>query len=192
MRLGIDVSNNNGMIDWKLVGLSGITLAMVKVSQGTDYQDQWAKRNIQGAIDAGIMVGGYHFAQPSLNRATDEANFAFHCCAVLPPLTLFALDLEDDNEATPWNLATWASDWLEDFEALSVHTARLYSSPDYIATHALGGIRQAERYRLWLASWTSHEPTSPWPWTTLDGWQFEAGSRWPGIDSVDLSIWDFE
>lgn len=192
MRLGIDVSNNNGLIDWSLVKLSGVTLAMVKISEGSTFVDTTARRNIQGAIDNQIMVGGYHFARPSANNPQIEASFASRCLNAVPGLTLFALDLEDDKVGATDNLATWAWDWLEDFEGASGYTARLYSSPDYIAAHSLGGIPSASRYKLWLASWTSHVPTSPWPWPKVDGWQFEAGSKWPGIEAVDLSMWDFE
>jgi len=164
---------------------------MVKISEGISYQDTFARTNIIGAKAAGLMVGGYHFARPSVNGAIAEVEFCYKCLQVLPELTLFALDMEDDQVGATVDLAPWSSDWLEHFEDLTGMTSRLYSGPDYIAVHALGGIRSAAKWKLWLASWSSHEPTSPWPWQRVNGWQFEAGSTWPGISSVDLSIWDY-
>ena len=191
MRIGIDVSNHNGLIDWALVGQSGVTLAMVKVSEGTDFIDTWASRNLHGALAYGLMVGAYHYVRPGANTAIDEAVFFSACLANLPKVSLVACDSESAGVARGVALDAWHSDWLEEVENLTGHTPRLYSNVDYILNHRLGQIRQAAKYPLWLASWSSHEPTSPAPWLRPNGWQFMAGSRWPGVDEVDLSIWDY-
>lgn len=87
-RIGIDVSKWNGLIDWKKVKQAGIEFAMVRVayglsttaenytdSSGKKYEDMY-KRNIQGAIDAGIPVGVYIYSTATTTaKAKEEANY---------------------------------------------------------------------------------------------------------------------
>jgi lysozyme len=191
LNLGIDVSNNNGHIDWDLLGRTGVSLAMVKVSEGDWFVDQFAATNILGAKRAGMLVGAYHYATPSASDPLSEVQLFHDCLSVLPPVDLTALDLEDPNVRPGVNLSEWAGTWLMEAELDTFHTPRLYSSRWYIASHHLTEINNASHYKLWLAAWTSTEPPSVAPWKVLDGWQFAAGVAWPGIPSVDLSLWAY-
>lgn len=58
---GIDVSHYNGNIDWQQVAAAGKTFAFIKATEGTKYQDNQFLINVQGARDANILVGAYHF-----------------------------------------------------------------------------------------------------------------------------------
>ena len=191
MRLGIDVSNNNGHINWPLVGRTGVTLAMVKVSEGIDFIDDFALANIDGALQAGMMVGVYHYWRPSMYSAELESEHFQNVLSQLPSVTLVAIDAEDPEVIDGENLAVRCGRMLSYTEANTGHTPRLYSSRGYINDHGLARIDNAARYPLWLASWSSTEPISPAPWGRVNGWQFAAGVTWPGISSVDLSIWDY-
>lgn len=191
MNLGIDISNNNGHIDWDLLGRTGVTLAMVKVSEGARFVDEFAATNILGAKRAGMLVGAYHYALPSAGDPLREVDHFQACLSVLPEVDLTALDLEDPAILTGVNLSQWATTWLSEAELATAHTPRLYSSRWYIATHHLNDIVNATRYKLWLAAWTSAEPPSVAPWKSLDGWQFAAGVAWPGVKAVDLSLWAY-
>jgi lysozyme len=57
----VDVSHNNGNIDWGKVYSSGIRLAFVKATQGNDFADPNFSRNESEALEAGIDVIPYHF-----------------------------------------------------------------------------------------------------------------------------------
>ncbi len=65
---GIDVSHYNGNIDWQQVACAGKTFAFIKATEGTAYQDNQFLANVQGARDANILVGAYHF----LNATTTD------------------------------------------------------------------------------------------------------------------------
>ncbi|MCH5299346.1 MAG: lysozyme [Ruminococcus sp.] len=80
---GIDVSSYSGDIDWKKVAESGVEFVMIRLGgrgygdSGTLYTDENARRNIDGARQNGIMVGGYFFSQAtSEDEAAQEAEYA--------------------------------------------------------------------------------------------------------------------
>jgi len=61
----IDVSHNNGAIDWKAVAGTGIALAFLKASEGTGFTDPLFVKNKAAAEAAGLMVVPYHFVDAS-------------------------------------------------------------------------------------------------------------------------------
>jgi GH25 family lysozyme M1 (1,4-beta-N-acetylmuramidase) len=63
---GIDVSHDNGVIDWPRVPGLGVTFAFAKATQGADpskpwYTDKMFATNWPAMQDAGIIRGAYHF-----------------------------------------------------------------------------------------------------------------------------------
>lgn len=64
---GIDVSANNGHIDWGRVAKSGVRFAYIKVSEG-DYLNPQAAADAHNAKAAGLLVGAYCFVSPKAGR----------------------------------------------------------------------------------------------------------------------------
>ena len=65
---GIDVSKFQGSIDWNAVKSDGITFAIIRCGyrgygSGALVEDSTYRRNIQGAINAGLRVGVYFYSQ---------------------------------------------------------------------------------------------------------------------------------
>ena len=81
LRLGVDVSDHQGEIDWQAVADSGIEFAIIRCgwrgySAGGLNEDATFHRNIQEAQAAGIDVGVYFFSQAtSMAEAAEEALF---------------------------------------------------------------------------------------------------------------------
>lgn len=79
--LGIDVSYWQGEIDWQQVKQAGVEFAMIRLGwrgseQGLIFADDYVQANYQGALDAGLKVGGYFFSQAiSVEEALEEARF---------------------------------------------------------------------------------------------------------------------
>lgn len=79
-RVGMDVSSQNGAIDWDEVSDAGISFAMLRVgyrgaSSGALIEDSRFEENISGAIEAGIPVGVYFFTQAeNETEAVEEAS----------------------------------------------------------------------------------------------------------------------
>ena len=80
-RLGVDVSDHQGDIDWASVAADGIDFAMVRLgyrgyTEGALNEDARATTNIDAAQRAGLDVGAYFFSQAtSAEEAREEAEF---------------------------------------------------------------------------------------------------------------------
>jgi len=59
---GIDVSDNNGYVDWQMVKDAGIEFAMVACSYGKTGRHDRFKENVDGAHAVGLQVGAYHYS----------------------------------------------------------------------------------------------------------------------------------
>ncbi|MBO4373954.1 MAG: glycoside hydrolase family 25 protein [Lachnospiraceae bacterium] len=78
---GIDVSKNNGNIDWAKAREDGVEFAMLKLgsrgySTGNIQMDDYFDMNVQGCSANGIDVGAYFFSQAvTREEAIEEANY---------------------------------------------------------------------------------------------------------------------
>lgn len=73
VRLGIDLSGHNEggdkkPVDFKKLKAAGVGFAWLKLTEGTTYTNTEAARQVGAARDAGVLVGGYHFGEPSADR----------------------------------------------------------------------------------------------------------------------------
>lgn len=94
---GIDVSaaGQGGSFNWAAYK-GKIGFAFTKVSEGTDYADPSAARNIAQMRAMGITVGGYHFLHAGTDGAEQAEWFLSHAhTAGLKAGDLIAVDAED-------------------------------------------------------------------------------------------------
>ncbi|MBR1760632.1 MAG: hypothetical protein IJ741_05570 [Schwartzia sp.] len=76
MKKGIDVSENNGRVDWEAVKDAGIDFAIVRLGYGNRHLDERFYENINGAISAGLEVGVYYYSYAlDAEAAEHEADF---------------------------------------------------------------------------------------------------------------------
>lgn len=73
---GIDVSHNNGKVDWDAVKRAGFKFAMIRVGYGKSNLDREFYRNANGALSHGLQIGIYHYSY-ALNNADAEKEAAF-------------------------------------------------------------------------------------------------------------------
>ena len=72
---GIDVSQHNGVIDWRLVAASGIDFAYIRATQGRTVADRSFAKNWAEAEAAGLRRGAYHFYNWCASAMEQIANF---------------------------------------------------------------------------------------------------------------------
>lgn len=60
--VGIDVSENNGTVDWQAVADAGCEFAIVRCSYGKTGRDEKFIENVNGAHAVGLKVGAYHYS----------------------------------------------------------------------------------------------------------------------------------
>lgn len=158
----IDVSANNHPddtpINWQAVKKAGYGAVMIKASEGTGYVNPWLDRDALGALDAGLLVGFYHFAHPGDNLPTLEATHALAAIMGLPHDLGLALDLEVQEGKTWAQLATFA----KAFHATV--RKKLAHSPLYVNDYFLDNLLDAPwGERLWVAQ-TSRPRFECWAW----------------------------
>ena len=101
---GVDVSSFQGA-DLSAMTRAGAKFAIVKLSEGTGYQNPKAEAQIASAKANNMLTMGYHYAHfgADSNRAVQEGNYTVQSAksAGLPVGTYLASDWEvDDNNAT--------------------------------------------------------------------------------------------
>jgi GH25 family lysozyme M1 (1,4-beta-N-acetylmuramidase) len=74
-KFGIDVSANQGKIDWVRVGQTGLTFAVARCVGENGKIDPTYARNVAGARDAGMIPGAYIFLAGGGVAATHAARF---------------------------------------------------------------------------------------------------------------------
>ena len=75
---GIDVSNHQGLIDWRRVAADDVAFAMIKATEGGDWIDKSFARNFAAAKEAGLAIGPYHFFTFCRPGADQARNFIAH------------------------------------------------------------------------------------------------------------------
>lgn len=103
---GIDVSKYQGEIDWEAVKNDGVDYAIIRVgirgySEGGILEDEFFRRNMEGAIANDIPVGVYFFTQAlNAEEALEEAEFVIGMLQGYSLTYPVYLDIEDVKKAT--------------------------------------------------------------------------------------------
>ena len=72
---GIDISNNNGSINFNGVKNSGVECIYIKATEGTTFQDSYKSAFYGGAKSIGAKVGFYHFLVGTSAPESQAENF---------------------------------------------------------------------------------------------------------------------
>lgn len=93
----IDVSEWQGVIDWKKVKADGVVGAIIRYADG-DYVDKYFDRNMQNAKANGIHIGAYIFSRAkTVAQAEKEAERLYNACKKYSPDLPLYIDLEDNS-----------------------------------------------------------------------------------------------
>ena len=72
---GFDISHYQGNVDFQGAYNSGARFVIIKATEGTSYTDPDFSSHYEGATNAGLIRGGYHFAHPDESDGATQANF---------------------------------------------------------------------------------------------------------------------
>lgn len=194
----IDVSTINGVIDWKTVASSGCKYAIIKATQGHGvgaatknlfcFTDSKFVTNINGAFDAGIKCGVYHYMTArTIVEADKEADYFLSVIAPYKSKIKMwvALDVEDPTYLGSLSAATLTAvtkHFLDRIDKAGYHGI-LYTNPNYLIYRFIKGA--FDNYPVWLAHYNVSKPYAA---KGLKIWQY-GGGRVPGVNSTcDLDI----
>lgn len=191
---GIDVARyqHGGSLSWPAVRRDGVRFAFVKATESDSYVNPYYSSDDTRARRAGIYTGAYHFAQPSVGSAGDQARYfvsqggSFHQQGDLPPV----LDLEQANGLGVRQLRGWVRRWLATVESLTKRKPLIYTSPSFWSVY-MGNTAEFTKYRLWVANYNVDQPTVPGAWPRWTFWQWTSTGRVDGI-SGDVDVNAFQ
>jgi lysozyme len=189
---GIDVSRHQRDIDWDAVSKMkhkdiSITFAFIKASEGRTVVDDYFKKNWEGAKDAGLMRGAYHFYRPHL---TAEEQFKLFKRMVpklekgdLAPV----LDIEVYGSGSKAVLKKNLKKWLVMAEKHYGVTPIIYTNYGFYK-HLLTGA-EFKKYPLWIAHYRT--PDLNYKLSNWHFWQHSDRGRVNGIrGTVDFNVFN--
>ena len=211
LHYGIDVSAHQKEIDWKAVADSGCEFVFIRLGYrgygtGVLVEDEFAEKNLKGALENGINIGVYLFSQAiTVEEGIEEADFVLQILEKyrLGPANVqlpVVYDVEYpysegkpvgrlyeaqlDNR-TRTDIAKAFLDRAEE----AGYTACFYGSRSALNSGSKGSMSEINgRYTIWMAAYTANKKAG------YDGpyefWQYSSSGKVPGIEGVvDLDVW---
>lgn len=194
--IGIDVSDNQGWIDWNQVAQDGISFAIVRAgnrgySEGAITADEYFSYNIDAAAEAGLDVGVYFFSQAtSVEEAQEEADFVLGMIdgRSLQMPVVFDHETIADANGRANNLDTetitaCALAFCDRIEEAGYSTM-IYGNPADLWRYDLNAFDDSRP--LWYAEYGTSEPSTD---LVVKMWQYSNTGRVAGIDTdVDMIL----
>src|SRR5215469_12370348 len=134
---GIDVSNNNGSVNWSSVYANGARFAFVKATEWNYFQDGYYNGNMTNGKGAGCKMGPYNFVRPDTDCVSTDVNYFWSFAGgkllndgkSLSPVC----DYEVQGHSCQANDTAWANQWSVDVQAKTSFTMHpiLYCSASF-------------------------------------------------------------
>ncbi|MEA2601683.1 MAG: lysozyme [Acidobacteriota bacterium] len=181
---GIDVSHDQGTVDWPAVVQAGYVFTFIKATDGETYVDPDFEQNWTGAEAAGLLRGAYHFfrAEDSPQAQVDLFWKTVGDTGELP----LVVDVEETMGVSAATLISNLTQFLEELQKASGRIPMIYTDPGF-----WNGLKATTfgSYPLWVAEYGVAQPTLPAGWTSWAFWQHSESGSVPGIQgAVDLDI----
>jgi Lyzozyme M1 (1,4-beta-N-acetylmuramidase) len=181
---GVDISKYNGKIDWDALEAQGIDFVFIKATEGEKYVDPTYNENLNGALEAGIPVGAYHFFRFDRQGTKQAVNFLEN--AQIHKLTLpVVIDVEEANHFTSKKkksaILKELRDLINTVEKTTHQQVLIYTNEHTFQKYIEGNFPMND---LWISSFND-PPKVRFQWTF---WQYTHKGRLKGIDHlVDIN-----
>ena len=209
--IGVDVSiwNNDryfrGEIPWNLLKSSGIDFVIVRTGAGRSYQEEYFKQNVDGAHQAGLLVGAYHYSYAfTSQQIQEEAKFCKQIISdagILLELPVF-LDMEDGDAHKRNNGFNWEKGyitnlcrtWLEEIKPLNTGIyASLSWFEDWIDWQ---GLLKEYTFAVWNAQYANNDFLQGYMWQftenlQIGGQQFDGNVLYDDCHIAGLNPWNY-
>jgi len=185
---GIDVSHNNGTIDWENVAAADVSFAFAKATEGETFRDPKFNANYTEMKDNRIIRGAYHFFRPNKDARKQAENFLKLVQALGPGDLPPSLDVEVNDDKRASEIIAGVQLWIDTVgQALNCEPI-IYTSASFWNSN-LDGTSQFAEFPLWVAHYTSKpQPNIPQGFTKYTIWQFSEKGAVSGVGGdVDLN-----
>ena len=186
---GVDVSAWQATINWASVAADGQKFAFIRVSDGTQYIDDYFPANWQQAQQNGLIVGAYQYFRPAQDPIA-QANLLLQKMGplgpgILPPV----IDVETNDGLAPNQVANKVGQWIDHVEAALGVKPIVYTGK-YVWQSQVGSAEWST-YPLWIAQYGPVCPDLPDPWSDWVFFQTSSSGKVPGINgNVDMDLFN--
>lgn len=190
---GVDVSRWQGNIDWAELRTRGANFAYIKATDGGDHLDPAFMRNWNGAAEAGIPRGAYHFFY-WCRVASEQAEWFIRNVpkvkGALPPV----LDVEWNGDSKTCRKRPSQKVVLAKMKVFMDMVERhygqkpvIYTAPDFYEDNLKG---QFKDHSFWLRSVAVH-PSEVYPGRDFAFWQYSGTGLAAGHETqIDLNVFN--
>lgn len=192
---GHDVSSHQKYVDWQSAKANGARFVYVKATESHTYRNPYFDQQYNGAFDAGILRGAYHFAMPNKSSGTRQAAYFVRNGGAwqadgrtLPP----ALDIEYNPYSkhkcygmSKAGLVNWIEDFSDELERETGRRPVIYTTAHWWSTCTGDSHAFASDHPLWLAHYDSPDVgVLPGGWSTWTFWQYGNKGALPGDQNL--------
>lgn len=190
---GIDVSSNQGAIDWNAASPGQLSFCFVRATVGAQTIDSAFSANWNGVQDAGLIRGPYHFFWPLADPKQQADNFIQTVGALQSGDLSPALDLEEafpkgSPQQDVWTEISAAQrlpmiqDWLNRVEQALGVTPIIYTRRSFVQDLLGDDVQALAGYPLWVAHYTdAPQPSFPATWKSWTFWQYSDTNAVAGV-----------
>lgn len=187
---GVDVSgwqeNLDTVEEWRQVRSSGVSVAIVKATEGVSYRSKSFEKQANSAHGAGLVVGGYHFVR--LGDGSAQAKYFLDFALTRAQLQFAMLDIEWPSKWGSVDCATYSrgavacAAEIARHLPIAIYTSRKEAVQLLSPGHGLG------KFSLLAPAYGSNDgyahelPKLPHGWTELWGHQYTSGGRVAGYE----------
>lgn len=171
-KLGIDVSEHQGVIDWKAVSKGSVDFAIIRAGYAwndtNDHTDKYFKQNVDQAKKHNIPIGAYHYSYATtVEEAEKEAAFFLSLVDGIQFDYPLYYDIEDEcqDDLSQKELTDIVIAFLEEVKKAGYYVG-LYTNPSHIEQLDMERLKE---YDLWIANYNVQNiyegPFGMWQYT---------------------------
>ena len=178
---GIDISENNGKINWSQFGNCDVKFAYIKATEFLDSVDLQYAANVQSAKNAGLLIGAYHWLNPDFHVGQQVDLFirtVKNFKGMLPPAVCI-----QSYEGLLVDIEKNIRSFLMLLEKKTGVKPVIYTSDSFWKSN----ITQSDwgcNYPLWIDMPGNFWPNQLWPWAGWTFWQCSYKETIPGIQTA--------
>ncbi|MER6356943.1 lysozyme [Streptomyces sp. NPDC001634] len=192
---GNDVSSHQKDVDWAGAKARGARFVYIKATESTTYRSPYFSRQYNGARNAGILRGAYHFAVPDQSSGATQASYFVRNGGAwradgwtLPP----ALDIEYNPYGkdkcyglSKAGMVAWIKSFSDEIKRETGRRPVIYTTAHWWNTCTGGSRAFASNHALWIARHNSADAGAlPAGWSFWTFWQYDNGGSLPGDQNL--------
>ncbi len=152
---GIDVSQYQGVIDWKTVASQKkhpIEFVFIRATMGKNRKDKKFQYNWKEAKKNGFIVGAYHYYDPNEHSITQARNYLETATVLKPGDFIPVVDIEQlGKRQSVARLRLGLRRWLTEIEKVYGVKPIIYTGHAFFKDHLLDEFKE---YPLWVAAYS--------------------------------------